>query len=63
MDIQELKATVERHRSALKEKTGKLLISSEMGPVGIPLIDAIVATLETLEQRVKKLEENQVELT
>ena len=56
MTIEELKREVEAYREDLKAKPGHLVASSETGPVGISLIEAIVATLETQQQRIEELE-------
>jgi len=56
MTIEELKAKVKSYRASLEEKSGKICHFSETGPVGMSLIHAIVAALETMDQRLTKLE-------
>lgn len=56
MPLDELKAKVEAHRESLKAKSGHLVHFSETGPVGIGLIDAIVALLEAQERRIAEVE-------
>ena len=56
MTVDELKAKVESYRQSLKGKSGKLIMSSAGGPVGIGIIDAIVAAIEALEKRVQEVE-------
>jgi hypothetical protein len=56
MDINELKKRVADYRVTLKQKSGAAVCSSETGPVGISMIDALVAALETQDQRIKALE-------
>ena len=56
MNINELKSKVEKYRSDLEEKSGKACIFSETGPVGMSLIDALVAALESQELRIAELE-------
>jgi len=56
MTVDELKAKVESYRQNLKGKSGKVIFSGAGGPVGIGIIDAIVATMEALEQRIQEIE-------
>jgi hypothetical protein len=56
MTIDELKSALSDYREKLKGKAGKVVTSSQNGPIGMQLIDAIVDALETLEKRVEKLE-------
>lgn len=55
MGVDELKAVVEKHKQQLKTKSGVCMFS-EAGPVGVVLIDAVVATLEDQERRIANLE-------
>ena len=56
MTVDELKAKVEAHREHLKRTAGQIIKTSADGPIGIGIIDAIVATMEALEQRVQEIE-------
>jgi hypothetical protein len=56
MTLDELKAKVEDHRESLKGKSGHMVYFSETGPVGIGLIDAIVATMEAQQRRIEEIE-------
>ena len=56
MTINELKSKVEQYRVSLKERAGKMCTSSENGPIGISIIDDVVAVIESQERRIKKLE-------
>ncbi len=55
MTIEELRSTVESYRNGLKKNSGKQCLSSESGPVGMLLIDAIVAVLEAQERRIEEI--------
>ena len=57
MTVHEMKVTVEAYREGLKERAGGVVTSSENGPIGMEPIDAILAALEALEQRVEELEQ------
>jgi hypothetical protein len=56
MTVQELKNAVAAYRQDLKKKYGKMVTSSESGPVGVNLFDSVVAVLETLQKRIEELE-------
>jgi hypothetical protein len=56
MKIDELKQRIEKCRSDLKQKDGRICSFSETGPVNIGLIDAITEVLEAQERRIKELE-------
>jgi len=56
MKIDELKQRIEKCRSDLKQKDGRICSFSETGPVNIGLIDAIADVLEAQERRIKELE-------
>jgi hypothetical protein len=56
MKIDELKQRIEKCRSDLKQKDGRICSFSETGPVNIGLIDAIAEVLEVQERRIKELE-------
>jgi len=56
MTVDELKRKVDAYRKDLKAKSGKAVVFSETGPVGISLIEAIVAALETQQRQSEKLE-------
>jgi hypothetical protein len=57
MTIDELKASVERHRADLRAKGQHPVYMSEAGPVGMSLIDVLVAMIESQQLRIEKLEE------
>ncbi len=58
MQIDELKAKVEATRKHLNEdpNKGKPVYISEHGPIGIGLIDALVAVVENQDRRIRELE-------
>jgi len=56
MTIEELKQRIEEHRAGLKDKSGTSCMFSETGPVGMSVIDAVVAALEAQEERIGVLE-------
>ena len=56
MTVQELKDKVESYRGAMKAKSGKVMVASEAGPVGLGVINAVVAVLEAHEKRIEELE-------
>lgn len=56
MTVQELKNKVESYREAIKKESGKVMVASEAGPVGLGVIDAVVRVLETHEKRIEELE-------
>jgi len=54
--IDELKSRVESYRDTLKGKSGVCRFS-EAGPVGISLIDALVATVESQQSQIDELKQ------
>jgi len=58
MNIQALKSIVEEHREHLTKNAGKVQMSGPGGPIGIGLIDAVVAALERLDIRLTALEDS-----
>jgi hypothetical protein len=56
MKIDELKLRIEKCRSDLKQKDGRICSFSATGPVNIGLIDAIAEVLELQDRRIKELE-------
>ena len=58
MTIDELKSKVETYRTGLKEKSGHMCHFSDTGPVGMSLIDALVAAIESQQLRIEKLEKH-----
>lgn len=54
MKIEELKSKVESHRDGLKGKSGVCMFS-ESGPVGMSVIDAIVAMIESQQREIDEL--------
>lgn len=57
MTTKELKAKVESYRDDLKAKSGSSCLFSAEGPVGMSLIDAIIATLDAQQTRIQELEQ------
>jgi hypothetical protein len=55
MTIEELRAKIESHRATLKEMTGQSCEFSVTGPVGMYVVDALVATLETQQEQIDEL--------
>jgi hypothetical protein len=49
-----LKAKVEKHRDGLREKSGVCMFS-ESGPVGMVVIDALVAAIESQQKQIDEL--------
>jgi hypothetical protein len=65
--IEDLNEKLAKHRAHGKSQDGATYLVSEYGPVGYSLIDSIIVVLEAqeatiaqLEQRVAKLERDQV---
>ena len=56
MTAQELKDKVESYREAMKAKSGKVMVASEAGPVGLGVIDSVVSVLQAHEKRIEELE-------
>jgi hypothetical protein len=56
MKIEELKSAVEAQREGLKKKSG-ICRFSESGPVGMPVIDALVAMIESQQKEIDELKE------
>lgn len=57
MTVTELKAKVEEYREDLKSKDGHMVRFSVTGPVGMCLIDNLVATIDDLAKRLAALEQ------
>ena len=55
MDIDALKGRLQREREALKEKGAHMVWSSETGPVGFGMIEAIISSLESQQQQIDGL--------
>jgi hypothetical protein len=55
MTVDELKREVEAYREKLKENTG-IVKSSEHGPVGMAMIDALVAAIEHQQRQIDDLQ-------
>src|SRR5262249_45256797 len=53
--IDELKSKVESYRTSLKDKSGKPCIFGESGPVGMSVIDALVAMIESQQREIDEL--------
>jgi len=56
MTIDELKTRIESYREDLRSKSGSRCLSSEAGPVGMELVEAIVTVLEDQQKRINQLE-------
>ena len=56
MTIDELKSKVESYRADLEAKSGAVCRFGETGPVGMSLIDALVATIEAQQRQIDELE-------
>ena len=54
MTVDEMRAKVEAYREGLKEKKG-ICMFSESGPVGMSVIDALVATIEAQQKQIDHL--------
>ena len=57
MSLKEAKAAVKEHRDKLKAKRGKVCTFGKNGPVGMQVIDSILAAIEDQERRIQALEE------
>jgi hypothetical protein len=55
MKVDELKSKVEGYRESLRKNAGKMVAFSETGPVGMSVIDALVATIERQERLINEL--------
>ena len=55
MMINDLKARVESYREDLKKKSGGVCLFSENGPVGMSVVDALVATIEAQQKQIEDL--------
>jgi hypothetical protein len=55
MTIHSLKAMVDAKRMELKAKAGHMAATSDRGPIGIDLIDAIVKVLEAHQKQIDEL--------
>lgn len=58
MKIDELKVTVEKYRAEMKDKGGRVVVSSESGPVGMQLIDALVACIEAQDRKIAEMQKS-----
>ena len=54
MTVEDLRANVEAYRVGLKGKSG-VCVFSENGPVGMSVIDALVATIEAQQKQIDEL--------
>ena len=57
MSLKKAKAAVKEHRDKLKAKRGKVCTFGKNGPVGMQVIDPILAAIEDQERRLQALEE------
>jgi hypothetical protein len=56
MTIEELKMRVGAYRQALRNQTGAAVRFSETGPANMGVIDALVAAIQSLHDRLEALE-------
>jgi hypothetical protein len=57
MTIAELKEIVgKEHRRLESQPSGNMVLSNERGPIGIGVVDALVAVVEAQDQRIAALE-------
>jgi len=55
MTIDELKGKIETVRQRLKRGTPAISVATENGPIGIDVIDALVATIEAQQSQIDAL--------
>ena len=55
MSVEALKRKVEDYRGKLKASAGSPIVSSETGPIGISMIDALVATVKSQQRQIDEL--------
>lgn len=55
MTVEELKTKIEAYRAALRDKKG-IAMFSESGPVGMSVIDALVAAIESQQLQIEELQ-------
>lgn len=65
--LDDLKEKLAKHRARGEENSGAVCLHSETGPAGFALIDAVIVVLDAqqekiaqLEEKITKLERNQV---
>ena len=56
MNIEQLKQTIESCRSEMKCESDTMAPSTESGAIGVSVVDAIVAAIESQELRIVELE-------
>lgn len=57
MSASELRSELETLRETLRNAPSRAIRSSENGPIGISIIDKIVAVMEDQERRIEQLEQ------
>jgi hypothetical protein len=60
MKLKEAKAKIEAKRASLREKSGHMVASSENGPIGIDMIDALLVVIEDQQKRIEELEKRPI---
>ena len=56
MSLETAKSAIEEYRDKMHAKKGKIVTFGKRGPVGLQIIDVLVAELEEQDQRIQALE-------
>ena len=56
MSLKKVKSAIEEYREKVDAKNGKIVTFGKGGPVGLQIIDVLVAELEEQDQRIQALE-------
>jgi uncharacterized coiled-coil DUF342 family protein len=56
MSLKKVKSAIEEYREKVDAKKGKIVTFGKGGPVGLQIIDVLVAELEEQDQRIQALE-------
>ena len=56
MSLEKVKSAIEEYRDKMHAKKGKIVTFGKGGPVGLQIIDVLVAELEEQDQRIQALE-------
>jgi hypothetical protein len=54
MTVEDLRAKIEAYRVSLKDKSG-VCVFSENGPIGMSVVDMLVAAIESQQQQIDEL--------
>ena len=54
--LEKVKSAIEEYRDKMHAKKGKIVTFGKGGPVGLQIIDVLVAELEEQDQRIQALE-------